>query len=62
MKSYTGCVRLFHLLVTGYLNKDFDAIADEDYYHPDIRICSLIRLNESVKELDITIPTISGAT
>jgi hypothetical protein len=21
--------------VTGYSNKEFDAIADEDYYHPD---------------------------
>jgi hypothetical protein len=34
MKSLRLCLEALHR-VTGYSNKEFDAIADEDYYHPD---------------------------
>jgi hypothetical protein len=35
--------------VTGYSNKEFDAIADEDYYHPDY----LEYAHNKIKELNI---------
>jgi hypothetical protein len=42
--------------VTGYSNKEFDAIADEDYYHPDYLEYAHNKIKESVKYPDITIP------
>jgi hypothetical protein len=35
--------------VTGYSNKEFDAIADEDYYHPDYLEYAHNKIKESVK-------------
>jgi hypothetical protein len=40
-----------HLRVTGYSNKEFDAIADEDYYHPDYLEYAHNKIKESVKYL-----------
>jgi hypothetical protein len=34
-EEFKLCLEALHLLVSGYSNKEFDAIADEDYYHPD---------------------------
>jgi hypothetical protein len=50
--------RSFHLRVTGYSNKEFDAIADEDYYHPDYLEYAHNKIKESVKYPDITIPAL----
>jgi PAS domain S-box-containing protein len=44
--------------VTGYSNKEFDAIADEDYYHPDYLEYAHNKIKESVKYPDITIPAL----
>jgi hypothetical protein len=38
-------------------NKEFDAIADEDYYHPDLEYAHN-KIKESVKYPDITIPAL----
>jgi hypothetical protein len=39
-------------------NKEFDAIADEDYYHPDYLEYAHNKIKESVKYPDITIPAL----
>jgi hypothetical protein len=39
--------------VTGYSNKEFDAIADEDYYHPDYLEYAHNKIKESVKYLTL---------
>jgi hypothetical protein len=57
MKSLKLCLEAFICCVTGYSNKEFDAIADEDYYHPDY----LEYAHNKIKELkypDITIPAL----
>jgi hypothetical protein len=41
----------------GYSNKEFDAIADEDYYHPDYLEYAHNKIKES-KYPDITIPAL----
>jgi hypothetical protein len=53
------CLEALHLpRVTGYSNKEFDAIADEDYYHPDYLEYAHNKIKESVKYPDITIPAL----
>jgi PAS domain-containing protein len=48
--------------VTGYSNKEFDAIADEDYYHPDYLEYAHNKIKEPLNILTLLFCIISGQT
>jgi PAS domain S-box-containing protein len=44
--------------VTGYSNAEFDAITDEEYYHPDYLVYAHNKIKESIKNPNIPIPAL----